>query len=116
MSNVRSLVDQEKVVSCFFRSSIEMPYRKALLQITERCNLNCAHCFLSGGGTDSVPVDIIKNVVIPRLKKCRVIRVTLTGGEPFLHSDIVEIAHLFSEASMPRALSLEGIFILSSFS
>lgn len=56
-------------------------YRKALVQIDERCNLHCAHCFVSAtrdGGT--MPYEQITDVLIPRLAECRVERVTLTGG------------------------------------
>src|SRR5262245_22038983 len=40
--------------SCYFRTTTVQPERKALVQITERCNLHCAHCFVSATreGTD----------------------------------------------------------------
>ncbi|MDP2910277.1 MAG: radical SAM protein [bacterium] len=67
-----------------------------MLQITERCNLNCAHCFLSAGPKgDHMSINDIRNIVITRLKECRVINITLTGGEPFLHPDILDIVLLF---------------------
>src|ERR1044071_3657516 len=68
------------------------PDRKALLQITERCNLHCAHCFVSAGDFgDTIPLNLIETVVLRRLIECRVVSLTLTGGEPFVHPDILAI-------------------------
>lgn len=95
----RQLISENEAASCYFKSSVEVPYRKALVQITERCNLHCVHCFVSAkncGGTMSLAT--IRDVVIPRLRDCRVIRVSLTGGEPFMHDDIIEIVRLLRGA------------------
>ena len=101
MTNARSIINGNLSASCFFRSSAELPYRKALLQITECCNLYCAHCFVSSGNYgDTMPIEIIRNTVIPRLKQYRVSRVTLTGGEPFVHPDVIEIVRFIREIDM----------------
>ncbi len=91
-----SIISPDKVASCYFRTSVEPPYRKALLQITEWCNLSCVHCFVSAGkfGNSLTLVDI-QNTIIPRLHQLRVISITLTGGEPFAHPQIVEIVQAF---------------------
>lgn len=68
----REIISEKRVATCYFRSSVESPYRKALLQITERCNLHCVHCFVSANDYgDTMPVRIIRNVVIPRMKECQ---------------------------------------------
>lgn len=101
----RSLIQDHTANSCFFRSSVEIPYRKALVQITERCNLHCAHCFVpTEGRNDMMSLETIRAIVLPRLKQCRVATVTLTGGEPFLHHDIVEIVKLFRNSDMPVSI------------
>lgn len=116
----KALTDKGTASSCYFRSSVTPPDRKALLQITERCNLNCAHCFLSAGPKgDHMSIDDIRNIVMPRLKGCRVINITLTGGEPFLHPDILDIVSLFkannirvgicSNASIIRPEQIEAL-------
>jgi len=105
----REIISKNKVSSCYFRSSVELPYRKALLQITERCNLRCAHCFISAGNYgDTMPIGIIRNVVIPKLKDCRVVSVTLTGGEPFIHPDIIEMVRLFKNANIRVGICANG--------
>ena len=78
--------------SCYFRTSTTTPERKALVQVTERCNLHCAHCFVSARreGID-IPLDQMEKVVLPQLREARVTRLTLTGGEPFAHPDLIAI-------------------------
>src|SRR5207248_5966040 len=82
-------------------TTVDVPYRKALVQITERCNLRCAHCFVSATkhGRD-MPLPEISKTVVPRLTEARVHRVTLTGGEPTVHPDFLGIVHAFRDAGI----------------
>ena len=105
---VRNLVTAEKAHSCFFRSSVEPPYRKALVQITGYCNLRCAHCFLSDATSNLLTSRDIEDIIIPKLTDCRVVRVTLTGGEPFLHPEAIKIVKLFRDAGMPVTICTNG--------
>ena len=108
----RKIVTKGRVASCYFRSSTKFPYRKALLQITEKCNLYCAHCFVSSGSKGvSMSLKEIYKIVIPRLKQCRVISVTLTGGEPFMHEDIIEIVQLLRAADMSVSICTNGTIV-----
>lgn len=45
----RSLIVDTQANSCYFRTSVGGDGRKGLIQITERCNLHCAHCFVTSG-------------------------------------------------------------------
>jgi radical SAM protein with 4Fe4S-binding SPASM domain len=45
-------------------------------------------------------LESIRDVLVPRLKECRVVSVTLTGGEPFAHANIIEIVSLCRSAGM----------------
>jgi radical SAM protein with 4Fe4S-binding SPASM domain len=92
MSCRRAIAAPAVAASCYFRTSTVAPERKALVQITERCNLHCAHCFVSAvrEGID-IPRETIRDLVLPRLAEARVRRLTLTGGEPFAHPDVVDI-------------------------
>lgn len=108
----RSIITPGKTASCYFRSSVQLPNRKALLQITECCNLNCAHCFISAKKYGrSISVENIAKVIIPRLKQCRVTRITLTGGEPFLHPNIIEIVSLFKNEGISIGICTNGTAI-----
>lgn len=97
----RSITSTGQASSCYFRTSASGEARKALLQIDERCNLHCAHCFVSAAKTgQTMPYDDITRVVIPRLAACRVARVTLTGGEPTIHPSFTAVVRAFRDAAM----------------
>lgn len=88
----RKIVIESRTNSCFFRSAAAEGERKALVQVTERCNLHCAHCFVSSTlvGRD-VSLDLFETRVLPRLRAARVTRLTLTGGEPFAHPNLLQM-------------------------
>lgn len=111
MNGSRSLIDDKKASSCFFRTSTNKPYRKALLQITDECNLNCIHCFLPDGEKKFLSVETIEKKIIPRLLNCHVTRVTLTGGEPFLHQEIVEISRILRDADISVGICTNGTVV-----
>lgn len=98
--------------SCYFRTSTVGPERKALVQITERCNLHCAHCFVSSGreGLD-IPLKRIEDDVLPQLAEARVTRLTLTGGEPFAHPDVLAIVRRARDRDMGVTLCTNGTLI-----
>ncbi|WP_201761533.1 MULTISPECIES: radical SAM protein [unclassified Nonomuraea] len=102
---MKRLIIDTHASSCYFRTSVEDGHRKALIQITERCNLHCAHCFVSSGNWgDHMPADDIIGKVLPRLQRAHVERLTLTGGEPFVHPDLMNICHAATEMGMPLGI------------
>lgn len=101
--------------SCYFRTSVKPPYRKALLQITERCNLRCAHCFLSANQEGAVMnLQDMREKIIPQLKESKVISITLTGGEPFTHQNIVQIIKLIKNANIDVSICTNATLISES--
>lgn len=99
--SARSIAQDSLALSCYFRTTVDSPYRKALVQINEDCNLRCAHCFVSATriGKQMPLIDIVDKV-IPRLAASRVQRITLTGGEPTIHPDFLAIVRAFRAAAM----------------
>lgn len=95
---------------CFFRSTVQKPNMKALLQITERCNLKCKHCFVSSlpEGND-LSFEKIRDIILPKLKNANVTRVTLTGGEPMVHRNIMDIMKLFSDSNIHITLCTNAL-------
>jgi dTMP kinase len=101
----RSLIVDTHASSCYFRTSIDGDGRKALVQITERCNLHCAHCFVSSGNWGGhMRFEDLAEKVLPRLARARVQRVTLTGGEPFVHPQIMDICRLAADRDLPLGI------------
>ncbi|MEV6868372.1 radical SAM protein [Streptosporangium subroseum] len=102
---MKRLIIDTHASSCYFRTSVGGDARKGLVQITERCNLHCAHCFVSSGekGND-MRLEDLTQTVFPRLLRARVERLTLTGGEPFVHPDIMEICRHVAGLGLPLGI------------
>ncbi len=78
----RSLIVDTHASSCYFRTSVGGDGRKALIQITERCNLHCAHCFVSSGNWgDHMRFEDIVERVLPRLRRAICTNATQTTDE-----------------------------------
>lgn len=70
----------------------------AHLAITGKCNYKCRHCYMSAPGANAYEApheDIMK--IINQLAECGVMQVALTGGEPLLRDDFLEIADALTE-------------------
>ncbi len=87
--------------ACYFRTTADPPMKKCLLQLTERCNLHCQHCFVSSvsSGND-MELRLIETKVIPSLIENNVTKVTLTGGEPFVYSNLIEVIEMLSKKNI----------------
>ena len=68
------------------------------LSVTGRCNLNCIYCKRDPVGRPDISLQEIKNLVTA-LAEMGVNKVRLTGGEPLMRNDIVEITEAI--ASVP---------------
>jgi radical SAM protein with 4Fe4S-binding SPASM domain len=58
-----------------------------------------------------MPIEAIREIIIPKLKDCRVVSVTLTGGEPFVHPHIIEIVRLLRKANIRVGICTNGTCI-----
>ncbi|OMI33553.1 radical SAM protein [Streptomyces sparsogenes] len=97
----RPIISDGRAASCYFRTTVDHPYRKALIQICEPCNERCGHCFVSATKRGEYMVlEAIRDQLIPQLAAARVNRVTLTGGEPFMHADLIQIVREFRAVDM----------------
>lgn len=67
-----------------------MPLKVAFLEITQRCNLSCKHCYLGGKKTEELTTAQIFKM-IDTLVEWGIKRVVLFGGEPTLRNDFYEI-------------------------
>lgn len=72
--------------------------RGIYLFVTNRCNLACEHCFYKSNVNKKVcelTVAEIEKIHLSLRNKIK--GVTITGGEPFLRDDIVEICRIFQK-------------------
>jgi len=66
--------------------------------ITGRCNLNCLHCYMeSPSGKYGEPSFRDVAAIIDQFEQANVISVMLTGGEPFMRSDILDAITLLAK-------------------
>lgn len=90
------------------------PFRGLILiwNLTNRCNLHCAHCYssASGGAVEELTQERIREV-IEDLKREKVRYVILSGGEPLLRKDIFDIARTLKDAGFKTSLSTNGLLI-----
>jgi radical SAM protein with 4Fe4S-binding SPASM domain len=79
------------------------------VQICEPCNAQCDHCFVVAPKRGKyVSVEQITTRLIPALEQARVKKVTITGGEPFMHGDLIEICSEFVAAGMSVGVCTNG--------
>ena len=106
------IYDKNTISACYFRSTVEPPYKKVLLQITERCNLKCKHCFVSATSQgNEMSIEDIKNKIVPRLVSSQTVKVTLTGGEPLVHPDVLEIISLLRHNNIAVGICTNAVNI-----
>ncbi|MBM4042054.1 MAG: radical SAM protein [Planctomycetes bacterium] len=75
--------------------------------VTGRCNLNCRHCYMQApaGRYGQLPFDAMARLV-EQFERANVLEVSLTGGEPFLRRDLLNILQLLAQ----RKIRLAQIF------
>lgn len=70
----------------------------ALLEVTNRCNLNCRYCFAKGGEKEDEPgLDKLKSAVNDIVRQCGKPLLQLSGGEPTLRDDLPELVRYAKE-------------------
>lgn len=113
-------VIQKKVLEIYVNKKIEglkelVTPTALIFFITNRCNMKCAHCFYHDDlnttkASNELKLDEIEKIAAS-LKKP--INLSLTGGEPFIRNDVVEICRIFSEKNGCRnfGLATNGYYI-----
>ena len=77
--------------------------RYLMVEITDRCNLSCAHCYLG----DTTGIDLPVETVEPLLQEFESmggLRLVVTGGEPMLHPGFERINSLVAGRSFRSIL------------
>lgn len=115
MSGVK-VYNENYCAACYFRTVAEYPNRKCLIQLTERCNLHCEHCFVSAESRgDMMDFDKFKKLIIPQLVKSNVNKVTLTGGEPFVYPQLIDVIKLLVDEDIEVSICTNATLITKEF-
>jgi len=89
------------------------------LVVTNRCDLSCWYCFFyaeASGYLYEPTIDQIRNMIRSVKKQGVTVAVQLTGGEPLLREDLVEIVRLLRDEGVRHIqLNTNGIKIAEMF-
>lgn len=81
----------------------------ASIQVTSKCNLNCGFCFRRLNIVEVGTEKLCKTV--SQLKEIGVETIILTGGEPLLRDDIVDIFKFIKKNNMKTVLQTNGLLL-----
>ena len=65
-------------------------YSNASLEVTSRCNAACDYCYVADKTTKDLPLEKIY-AIMDKLSGAGIIALAITGGEPFVRGDILDI-------------------------
>lgn len=95
------------------------------LQITNKCNLKCRHCYInppdptftkggigefSGENSKELSVNQIRGI-LKEFEEMQGLRVLITGGEPLVHNRFKEINEMLPEFFMRKVLFTNGLLL-----
>jgi radical SAM protein with 4Fe4S-binding SPASM domain len=97
------------------KSNLYSISKRVYLSLTSACNLKCIHCYNTVRKPDisSNNSDVMIYDVLERLKGDNIQEIILTGGEPFLRSDIFDIIKKTSEITKNITINTNGLLINS---
>ena len=93
------------------KNPFEPPYLKFLMvNITERCNLRCKHCYITDKHQKDLPLDRLKEL-IQEFYESQGSKLILTGGEPFLYEKFAELLEFLKDIPLKKVLLSNGTLI-----
>lgn len=118
-------LQESEVVSCLIRENILIEEDRELFDyqkykqyssryiknahwaVTNFCNYKCKHCFISAPTTTRKGLDTDScKMIIDKLEEFGIYNLSITGGEPFIRKDIIEIM----QYAKSKGILLTGIF------
>ena len=108
--------NEKYCAACYFRTKADFGNKKCLIQLTEKCNLHCKHCFVSAEQCgNEMKYDRFENQILPQLLENNVNKVTLTGGEPFVYTKLFDIIKLLCENNIEVGVCTNATLISKHF-
>jgi radical SAM protein with 4Fe4S-binding SPASM domain len=83
--------------------------------LTSRCNLSCRHCVVNAGKKSQRELTLSESFeLIEDLGEFGVKSITLSGGEPLIHPDIMKIIEYISDHSIAIRIATNGTLLTKS--
>ncbi|MCX7913946.1 MAG: radical SAM protein [Thermodesulfovibrionales bacterium] len=83
------------------------------LQVTDKCNLRCKHCYIGKSHNHELPVEKIDKI-LEEFQEVQGLRVMITGGEPLMHSDFEIVNELLTKYPIRKVLFTNGLLLRRS--
>ena len=80
------------------------------LQLTDRCNLQCRHCYLGQGRQQDLPFEQVLRI-LKEFEEMQGLRLLLSGGEPLLHPQFWRVNDLLRNYDFRSVLLSNGTLI-----
>jgi radical SAM protein with 4Fe4S-binding SPASM domain len=93
--------------------SLDTPIDLVFLELTNRCNLSCLHCYMNAENHPKEPPAIDWISFIDKLDQLGVMKLVVTGGEPTLHPQFEQILKEIKKRKMGFALFTNGTTLTS---
>jgi radical SAM protein with 4Fe4S-binding SPASM domain len=77
------------------------------LQLTDRCNLQCRHCYIGDGFHQDLSIGQIERV-LREFEEMQGLRLLLSGGEPLLHPHFWEVNDILKDYAFRSVLLSNG--------
>lgn len=77
------------------------------LQITNRCNLRCRHCYVGSPDRAELSIDELK-MVLDEFQALQGLRLLITGGEPLLHTHFAAFNAMLPDYAFRKVLFTNG--------
>lgn len=93
-------------------TDLEWPLDAAYLEITNKCNLKCTHCYKTAGAP--LPEELSTKEwfsIIDELEDLGILTVAVTGGEPFMRADLFDILEYLAAHAISVNLFTNGTLI-----
>ncbi len=84
--------------------------RYLLLNITNKCNLKCRHCYIGKSGNDEIAPDLFEKAV-RAFEEMGGLKLMISGGEPLLHSGFWELMGILDSCELRTVLLSNGTLI-----
>ncbi len=97
-----------RVLQSELKMRLGIPVLRSIeLAVTWRCNYNCKYCYandlMKAGSTKDIPLDRIKDIIL-QAKELGMVHVNITGGEPLLRKDMLDIV-----SSIPKGVIISVV-------
>lgn len=89
----------------------QMPsLRYLLLNITNKCNLACKHCYIGKSGDTDIGLHIFENAV-SQFENMGGLKLMISGGEPLMHSGFRELMEILPQYELRKVILSNGTLI-----